>query len=115
MESSMNRGMVEGSQMTDEIEQLKSGFSQLRGDVVNLFTHAFGLGRTGAAAARESAADAMESLKSRLSDWKERGTDSFNTYEKEFEKKVSENPISSALIAFGVGFMVAKMFHHRRH
>jgi ElaB/YqjD/DUF883 family membrane-anchored ribosome-binding protein len=100
MESSMGRGMTESgasSHMTD--------------DVVDLFTHAFGFGRSSAFMARDSANDAMENLKHKLADLKSRSSDSLG----ELERKVEQNPISSALIAFGVGFVVAKMFHHRRH
>ncbi|MGA3066634.1 MAG: hypothetical protein ABSF29_07280 [Tepidisphaeraceae bacterium] len=52
----------------------------------------------------------MESLKDRVAQLRERGADSIATA----EKKIKENPLSSTMIAFGVGFIVAK-FLHRRH
>jgi ElaB/YqjD/DUF883 family membrane-anchored ribosome-binding protein len=96
--------------MAAEVDQLKDSFGQLRADVVNLFSHVFGLGRSGAEAARDSASDAMENLKSKLNDIKDRGSDQVASV----GKKVEENPMASAMIAFGVGFLLAKMLHRRR-
>jgi ElaB/YqjD/DUF883 family membrane-anchored ribosome-binding protein len=110
MESATDRGMTGTSNMNDEYEQLKSGLSQLRADVVELFNHAFGLGRGGAEYARDSASDAMQNLKDKFADYRNRGADQVA----EFSKKIEENPMTSAMIAFGVGFLVAKMMH-RRH
>jgi len=107
----MDRGMTETSEkMSDEMQQLKDGFSQLRADVVDLFSHAFGWGKSGASVARDSASEAMDSLKSKYADLKARGSDQLE----DFEHKIEENPLASALIAFGVGFLVAKLFG-RRH
>src|SRR5262245_28077394 len=111
MASTTDRGMTDASStMSSEMQQLKDGFSQLRADVADLLSHAFGWSRSGAARARDSANDAMESLKSKFTDFKARGSDQLES----FEQKIEENPLASALIAFGVGFLVAKMFG-RRH
>jgi ElaB/YqjD/DUF883 family membrane-anchored ribosome-binding protein len=116
MEGSMKRGMTETAganggttaNMNEEFEQLKSSFNQLRGDVVNLFSHAFGVGRSGGEAARDYGMDAMEQLKNRVYDLRDRGAVQMH----HVEKKVEENPISSLMIAFGVGFILAKFFRH---
>jgi len=110
MESSVNRGMTETTHMAEELESLKKGFDQLRADVIDLFTHAFGVGRSGAEMARESAADAIENLKCRFNALRSRGADSMANV----EHKIEENPMTSAMIAFGVGFILARMMH-RRH
>src|SRR4051812_15598799 len=112
MEANMNRGMTEsdsGTHMRDEMESLKEGFNKLRTDVADLFTHAFGFGRSGAGVARDYGADAMETVKGRFNDYKARGAEQMQA----FEHKVEENPLTSAMIAFGVGFIVAKMLHHK--
>lgn len=92
-------------QVNAELDGLKNSFAQLKHDMVDLFSRAFGLGRTSADAAKGQAADAMETLKHRLADLKERGSDQVAVV----GKKIEENPLPSALIAFGVGFILAKL------
>ncbi len=97
----------------DEVEKLKKDFTKLRSDVVTLFGDAFGVGKEGLGAVGQSATDAMEHLKENLKDrvthMKQRGKDSVSAA----SKKIEDNPVSSALIAFGVGFIVAKMLSRR--
>jgi len=95
--------------MHGELESLKSSFGQLRGDVMDLLSHAFGVGREGAGAAKEGASEAMEALKDRMKDLKARGSDGVSAV----EKKIEENPIPAALIAFGVGYVLAKFLTRR--
>lgn len=85
-----------------ELENLKRDFTQLRADVVNLFTHAFGVGKTGADALENRATDAMEHLKQRMANLRERS-----------QTKIEEHPISSAMIAFGAGMVAACLFRRR--
>jgi len=85
-----------------ELENLKRDFTQLRADVVNLFTHAFGVGKTGADALEHRAADAMEHLKQRMTELRERS-----------QSKIEEHPVTSALIAFGAGVVAASLFRRR--
>jgi len=113
MEANMNRGMTEatgGSHMQEELDSLKEGFMKLRNDVADLFNHAFGFGRSGAEMARDYGTDTMESLKQRFSDMRSRGEEQMHS----LEHKVQEKPFASAVIAFGVGFVLAKMMGHRR-
>lgn len=112
MDSSLNRGMTDGDQtpsLTDELANLKNSYSQLRKDVTNLFTQLVGARRGGADAARGSATDAMENLKTQLSDLKDKSADQMQFV----QKRIEEHPVSSTLIAFGVGFIVAKFFGNR--
>jgi len=113
METSTNRGMTENAgspNMQDEMESLRNGFNKLRTDVAELFSHAFGVGRGGVEYARDYGTDTMDSLKQRYSDLRQRGEEQMHA----LEHRVEENPMQSALIAFGVGFLVAKILH-RRH
>src|SRR5690349_13316785 len=112
MEANMNRGMTESSGSShamDEMEQLKESFTKLRADVAELFSHAFGFGRGGAEMARDYGNDAMESVKQHFNDLRARGEDSMHS----IEQKVQEKPLQSAMIAFGVGFLLAKMMGHK--
>ena len=59
---------------------------------------------------RDSASDAMENLKSKLNDLKDRGADQVAGV----GKKIEENPMAAAMIAFGAGFILAKLMR-RRH
>lgn len=86
-----------------DVDNLKHDFTQLRADVVSLFSHAFDVGKSGVGAIETGAADAMENLKDRMASLRRRG-----------ERKIEEHPFSSAMIAFGIGFLVAKLLH-RRH
>jgi ElaB/YqjD/DUF883 family membrane-anchored ribosome-binding protein len=96
--------------MHTEFEELKSGFSQLRSDVMNLVSHAMGFGRNGAGVAKESAAEQYENLKNRFADLKERGAYQLDAV----SKQVEEHPLGAAMVAFGIGFVFAKLMH-RRH
>ncbi len=109
--SKQNRGGENATDhMTEEMEGLRSDLMQLKEDVVNLFAHVFGLGKSGLGAVGENASDAMEHLKERVGDLKQKGADSVHAA----GKKIEENPIQSALIAFGIGFIVAKILGRRR-
>jgi ElaB/YqjD/DUF883 family membrane-anchored ribosome-binding protein len=96
-------------EMTNEIDALKGSLTQLRGDVVDLVSHAFGIGRGGAASAKESAGDAIEQLKARLSDLRSRGGEQVAAVERQIEEK----PMQAAMVAFGIGFIAAMLFSRR--
>ncbi|MBC7783551.1 MAG: hypothetical protein H7144_06905 [Burkholderiales bacterium] len=101
---------AENAGVNSELDSLKESFSQLRTDVVDVLNHAFGLGRSSAEAAKESASDAVVRVKDQISSLKERGTDSLSNV----ERKIEENPLPAALIAFGAGYLIAKVLG-RRH
>jgi len=111
MEANADRGMSESNVASpqDEIQSLKESFNKLRTDVADLFSHAFGFGRSGAGAARDYGMDALENVKSRFNDLRARGEDQVHAV----EQKVQENPLASAMIAFGAGFIIAKLMHHK--
>ncbi|HVT89288.1 MAG TPA: hypothetical protein VHD56_10580 [Tepidisphaeraceae bacterium] len=105
--SSMENGGA--SQVSEEMKKIHASFSQLRQDVMDLLSHAFGLGRGGAEVAKEEASNAVESLKERLSDLKERGSEQVSAV----EEQIGENPVRAVLVAFGVGFILAKLFSRK--
>jgi ElaB/YqjD/DUF883 family membrane-anchored ribosome-binding protein len=93
----------------DEIEAIKTSFKELRGDVVDLISHAFGVGRGGAHVAQGTATDAVDQLKKRLVELKDLGGDHVAAV----ERRIEERPVQSALIAMGIGFVLAMLFSRR--
>lgn len=93
----------------DEIDALKSSLKELRTDVVDLMSHAFGIGKGGAHVAKDTATDAVEHLKARLTDLRGRGGQGVAAV----EKHISQKPMQSALTAFGVGFIAALLLSRR--
>lgn len=96
--------VMDSTGMSSDVESIKSSFADLRRDVGELLSSAFGLGKTGANAAKDGASDAFDSLKERFADLKDRGADKMSG----LEKKIEDNPIAAALIALGVGYVIAK-------
>jgi ElaB/YqjD/DUF883 family membrane-anchored ribosome-binding protein len=99
--------------LTADIESLKQSFGQLRSDLTHLINNAMGVGKSGAAAARDRAANAVgglkDGIKDRLVDLKDKGV---NTAEAA-EQKLSDHPLATVLIAFGAGFIIAKILTRR--
>jgi ElaB/YqjD/DUF883 family membrane-anchored ribosome-binding protein len=93
-----------------DIENLKSSFSQLRADVTNLLQAALGIGKSTAGAVSGQASHAVDDLKGRLSDLGEKGREGAEVV----NEKIRENPMTSALLAMAVGFVLAKLFFTRR-
>lgn len=92
-----------------DVEHLRESFNQLRCDVMDLLGAAFGVGRSGMGAVKDQAAGAVEQLKGRMHELTDKGGEYVGTV----GKKVEDNPIQSALIAFGVGFILAKLLSRR--
>lgn len=95
--------------MSEEMQNIHESFGQLRKDVMDLISHAFGLGRGGAEVAKDGAAHAVETLKERLAEMKDQGAESFSS----LEHRIEEKPLQAALLAFGVGFILAKIFSRK--
>ena len=86
-----------------ELESLKEAFSHLRKDVMQVLEGAVGVGKSGAS-------DVIDNAKSRLHDLRESGGSRVN----EIGKRIEESPFAATAIALGVGFLIAKLFRHRR-
>jgi len=100
--------------LSSDMSDLKSSFSKLRSDVMKLISDSVGVGKSSGYAVKDTAAgaasDAVSGIKDHLTDWQERGGEQVDA----IGKKIGENPLASALIAVGVGFLLAKMFSHKR-
>lgn len=97
------------SRLAADIESLKKSFTVLRADLAGLVENALGVGKSGASAARDSAADAVDGLKHRATAIKDKGVQSAHVLEQE----LSDHPVAGILIAFAAGFIIAKMLTRR--
>lgn len=97
--------------LSADLEQLKSSFSQLKDDVAHLVRTSVGAGKASMHAARSQAGSsvgsAVDDVKDHIQDFTERGQKKVE----HFGELVSERPLTSALVAFGVGFVIAKLLH----
>jgi ElaB/YqjD/DUF883 family membrane-anchored ribosome-binding protein len=91
-----------GDRFSSDVETLQKGFGQLREDVTKLLNNAVGTAKHGAGAIKERAADAVGDLK-------DRGSASLE----QVGEKISEKPLLSAAIAFGAGFIAAKLLSRK--
>ncbi len=100
--------------LSGDIEDLKSSFGKLRSDVMTLLSDTVGVGKSGGKAMKNQvkshATDAVDDIKTHLHDWQDRGGESLEA----LGQKISENPVTSAAIAIGVGFLLAKVFSHKK-
>jgi ElaB/YqjD/DUF883 family membrane-anchored ribosome-binding protein len=96
-----------------DVENLKKSLTQLRGDVTTLLGDAVEIGKSSAGVAagvaKDKAGAAVDGIKHRIHDLKERGSKSAES----FEDTIAEHPLAAAMIAFGAGFILAKLFSRR--
>ena len=109
MDSTIERDMDEMGKSHERIQRdlegVKHSFGGLRKDVLDLLGAALGLGKHSAELAKDNAADAVETMKHRLHDLKDKGVEQVH----QVEKKIADNPVPAMLIAFGAGFVLARM------
>jgi ElaB/YqjD/DUF883 family membrane-anchored ribosome-binding protein len=94
-----------GDQFTSDMETLKSDFKQLRSDVTGLLSHAADAGAQGVGSVRDKAYEAVDDLTDRVHDLRKMGAKQL----KHVGREIGEYPMTTALIAFGVGFIAAKL------
>ena len=87
---------------SSDLTSLQNSFEQLREDVGKMLNGAVNTAKSGVGAIKSQAAGAV-------TDVKDRGSESLDRV----GKQISQNPMLSAGIAFGVGFIVAKLFFRR--
>jgi hypothetical protein len=88
-----------------DIESLKHSFGQLRSDLTGLINNALGAGKSGSGVLREQVGSAAGELKEKIVGLKDKGAHSAEA----LEEKFSDHPLATALIAFGAGFIIAKI------
>jgi ElaB/YqjD/DUF883 family membrane-anchored ribosome-binding protein len=111
--SGMSDVKDEAGKMSSDFDNLKQSFNQLRTDVMTLMRDALGVGKTGASSlggsAQAAVGSAVSGLKERANRLRDLGADQMHSV----EQKIEDNPMTSALIAFGVGFVLAKLLTRR--
>lgn len=99
--------------LTSDLNDLKSNFAQLKSDVGQIVGNALGAGKSqargGVDAARGQANAAVDRAREEYEHLKTKGNDQFE----QLTEVISERPLTSALVAFGVGFIVAKVLIRR--
>lgn len=104
----------------DDIDGLKESFSQLKEDLYKMFDDAVGTGKAGArvvgdhanqayGSAKDQAQYAYEEARKRARELKDRGADQVDM----LGEKIAENPLASAAIAFGIGFIISRLMSRR--
>ncbi len=99
-----------------EVEALKADIAQLRDDIAALSDAVKGVAAEGVADARsraeEQARETWQDIEQRCEDLLEEGKATFDRA----GEKVGEHPAGSILTAFGLGFIIARLFEAgRRH
>jgi ElaB/YqjD/DUF883 family membrane-anchored ribosome-binding protein len=92
--------------ISKEMENLKKSFAQLRSDLTSIVGSALGAGKSGAHVVKDHVDSVVDGAKNKLHDLKDKGAESAEA----IEQKISDNPLVSVLIAFGVGFLLARIF-----
>ncbi|HUB26487.1 MAG TPA: hypothetical protein VL992_13755 [Tepidisphaeraceae bacterium] len=92
--------------ISKELENLKKSFTQLRSDLTSLVGNALGAGKSGVHVVKDQANAVVDGAKSKLHDLKDKGAESAEA----IEQKIADNPLISVLLAFGIGFLLARMF-----
>lgn len=95
---------------SSDLETLKNSFTQLRGDVTKLLDNTLGTGKSGAGMLKDRASSVAIDLRDRVGDLEDRGVDSVER----LGRKISDNPLLSAAIAMGIGYVAARLFTLRR-
>src|SRR2546430_883691 len=100
--------------LSGDIDDLKTSFSKLRSDVMNLLHDTVGVGKSGVATVKRTGlaavGDVKDNVTDHLHDLQDRGAESLEA----IGKKIADNPVTAAAIAIGVGFLLAKMFSHKK-
>lgn len=95
--------------LTADLEHLKKSFSQLKGDVAHLLKTSVGAGKASVHSVRDQAGDAVGEAREKLHDLTGNLKDKGQEKIEHIGDLVSERPLTSALVAFGVGFVIAKI------
>jgi ElaB/YqjD/DUF883 family membrane-anchored ribosome-binding protein len=98
-----------GDRLSRDLDGLKNSFAQMREDVTKLLEHALDTGKHGAGVVKDRASSAVSDVKDCLGEFKDRGVDSIE----QIGQKIGENPLASTAIAFGIGFILAKLLSKR--
>ena len=97
------------AESTADMERIKADLAKLREDFGDLFDSAMALGKDSAGTAREKLAAGVVELKKAAAVAKEKG----QVVVEGAQDKIRERPLTSVLIAFGLGVLIAKLLDRR--
>lgn len=87
----------------EEVAKLRKDMEQLRGDIGSLSEAFKDLGREKGRAAIDRARRTGEAARNEAQAWRERA-----------DKEIEENPLTSVLMSFGIGFLIGMLLDRRR-
>jgi ElaB/YqjD/DUF883 family membrane-anchored ribosome-binding protein len=95
-----------GEAFSSDLEELSDSFHNLRSESKHLVKKALDSGQSGVSAVREKA---VQGVQRGISNLKEMGSDSVSS----LGDRIASRPYTSALIAVGAGFILAKWMRRR--
>jgi len=99
--------------LTEDYAALRSHFFKLREDLSRLISTSFAAGKDGAGAvgevAGEKASHAYDNAKNYAQDVRDSGQSAVD----QVTDKIRANPATSALVAFGLGYVVSRLLRNR--
>jgi ElaB/YqjD/DUF883 family membrane-anchored ribosome-binding protein len=103
------RNGVIPKELSHNLDTLQESFGRLKQDVVSLVHDAAGMGREGADVIKERAASAFDEVGNKIHQLRDRGSQAVE----DVENRIVENPLMATGIAFGAGFILAKLWSRR--
>ena len=107
--SHSRRNGILPKELTHNLDTLQDSFGRLKQDVVGLVQDAAGVGREGAGVIKDRAVSAFEEVGHKIEQLRERGAEAVENV----ESRIESNPLLATGIAFGAGFIFAKLWERR--
>lgn len=104
---------MEPADLQKEIENLKGDITNLRKDVGELVTALAGVGKAGVGLATDKAHSEVQRRLEQLSESYAAVREGGDRAKERFEHTVEERPLTSVLVALGVGVVLGKLFSWR--
>ncbi len=96
-------------ELSHNLDTLQESFGKLKEDVVTLVQDATGVGREGAGVIKDRAVSAFEDVSHKIEQLRDRGSQAVENV----ESRIESNPLMATGIAFGAGFIIAKLLDRR--
>lgn len=104
-----HQGETLNNDLQSTLTHLSQSVSQLQTDVSTLLSRSFEAGKSGVDALRSQAHEAVDGIKNRVAHIREAGNES----RRDIEERIERSPVSSVIIAMGIGFIVASILHRK--
>lgn len=112
-ETAVNPGMNKGANDRAEIDQLKSDLRVLREDLSKLGKDALSATKKSASTAGDAAREEARKRLGQLGDAWDTTKDRGVAARHDVERCIEEHPLTSVMIALGVGFVIGKLLDRR--